>query len=75
MGSSQEEMTESEKSPVEQVEAAREAFEREFERFARFTADDGAATATFFERRRGEPARPQRTAHASHRKEKRNRCL
>jgi phenylalanyl-tRNA synthetase alpha chain len=40
-------MTVSEKSPVEQVEAAREAFEREFERFARFTADDSAVTTTF----------------------------
>jgi hypothetical protein len=34
VGSSQEKMTVSEKSPVQQVEAAREAFEREFERFA-----------------------------------------
>ncbi len=36
-------MTVSDQSPVQQVEAAREAFEREFERFARFT---GAAAST-----------------------------
>src|ERR1051326_5615628 len=33
-------MTVSEQDPVQQVEAAREAFEREFERFTRFIADD-----------------------------------
>ena len=32
-------MTESEKDPAQQVEAAREAFEREFERFVRFTGE------------------------------------
>ena len=32
-------MTESEKDPAQQVEAAREAFEREFERFVGFTTD------------------------------------
>jgi phenylalanyl-tRNA synthetase alpha chain len=32
-------MTESDKDPVRQVAAAREAFEREFERFVRFTGD------------------------------------
>jgi phenylalanyl-tRNA synthetase alpha chain len=33
-------MTNSEQSPEYQVEAARKAFEQEFERFARFTAGD-----------------------------------
>ena len=32
-------MAESDKDPMQQVEAAREAFEREFERFVRFTGD------------------------------------
>ena len=36
-------MTVSEQEPVQQVEAAREAFEREFERFARFTGGASAA--------------------------------
>jgi phenylalanyl-tRNA synthetase alpha chain len=36
-------MTVSEQDPVQQVEAAREAFEREFERFARFIGDDVSA--------------------------------
>src|SRR3954464_7107727 len=36
-------MTASDQSPIQQVEAAREAFEREFERFVRFTGDDVAA--------------------------------
>ena len=36
-------MTVSERDPVQQVEAAREAFEREFERFARFIGDDVSA--------------------------------
>jgi len=43
MGSAKEEMTVSEQDPIQQVEAAREAFEREFERFARFT--DAASAA------------------------------
>src|ERR1700754_1068797 len=34
-------MTETEKDPTQQVETARKAFEQEFERFARFTADSG----------------------------------
>jgi phenylalanyl-tRNA synthetase alpha chain len=34
-------MTESEKDPAQQVETAREAFEREFGRFVRFTGDEG----------------------------------
>ncbi len=37
MGSSKEEITVAERNPNQEVEAAREAFEREFERFARFT--------------------------------------
>ena len=37
-------MTESDKQPERQVEAAREAFEREFERFVCFTGDSAAAT-------------------------------
>jgi phenylalanyl-tRNA synthetase alpha chain len=38
-------MTVSEQDPVQQVEAAREAFEREFERFARFTGETAASTS------------------------------
>ena len=37
MGGDQKEMTEPVNDPVKEVESAREAFEREFERFARFT--------------------------------------
>lgn len=37
MGSSKEEIAVAERNPNQEVEAAREAFEREFERFARFT--------------------------------------
>jgi len=37
-------MTESDKHPVRQVEAAREAFEREFERFVRFTGSSSGET-------------------------------
>jgi phenylalanyl-tRNA synthetase alpha chain len=37
-------MTGSEKDPAQQVEAAREAFEREFERFVRFTGDSADRT-------------------------------
>jgi phenylalanyl-tRNA synthetase alpha chain len=39
VGRAKEEMTVGEQNPVQQVEAAREAFEREFERFAHFTGD------------------------------------
>ncbi len=37
-------MAESDKDPMQQVEAAREAFEREFERFVRFTGDSANLT-------------------------------
>ena len=37
-------MTESAKDPAQQVDAAREAFEREFERFVRFTGDSARQT-------------------------------
>src|SRR5216110_4115565 len=46
MGSDQKEMTDSANDPVQQVEAAREAFEREFERFARFTGAGGAQASS-----------------------------
>src|ERR1051325_8306667 len=39
-------MSSSELSPEHQVEAARKAFEQEFERFARFTAGDLEAAVT-----------------------------
>jgi phenylalanyl-tRNA synthetase alpha chain len=37
-------MTETDKDPMRQVDAAREAFEREFERFVRFTGDSADQT-------------------------------
>ena len=47
-------MTVSEQDPVQQVEAAREAFEREFERFARFTGDDSATAGVSLRDAEGE---------------------
>jgi hypothetical protein len=41
MGGDQKEMTGQVNDPVKEVESAREAFEQEFERFARFTSEAG----------------------------------
>ncbi len=47
-------MTGSAQDPVQQVEAAREAFEREFERFARFTGADVSAASLSLQEAEGE---------------------
>jgi phenylalanyl-tRNA synthetase alpha chain len=47
-------MTAGEKDPVQEVKAAREAFEREFERFARFTTGGASATGAALKDAEGE---------------------
>src|SRR6266852_2973225 len=47
-------MPESEKDPAQQVEAARKAFESDFERFARFTVDSAERPRLSFAEAKGE---------------------
>jgi hypothetical protein len=68
-------MTDNDQDPTRQVEAARKAFEQEFERFARFTDDSTSISGVGLEQALAEQRALAEPAHTSSWEKERTRGM